>query len=313
MNINHLIEFMYLAESLSFKRTADYFYVSRSVISRHVAALEDTLGVRLLERGNQSVRLTEAGEVFRREVQIVLRAYADAVDHTREAGNATGLSVRIGYLKNAARPIIVQFVRYMNHEHPDFPLDLKCMEYSKLRRAMEEGSVDIALAVNVDPRISRNYRSTKVYTDRFYAVMSKDHPLALRAEGVSFDDLPGEKLLLPDSFVFSGLSEFIDTKAQAAAREYYSDIDMLYLKVQTEGFVAFSSGLNNSMFGDRLAIVPIVGMDTSFTVSAFYSDDLLPGAYKACREGFESCREAMKAWDASQESSGIGFSMPNFD
>ena len=312
MNINHLIEFMYLAESLSFKSTADYFYVSRSVISRHIAALEDTLGVKLLERGNQSVRLTEAGEVFRREVQVVLRAYADAVDHTREAGHANDLAVRIGYLKNAARPVIVQFARFMHQEHPDIPLDLKCMEYSKLRRAMEEGSVDIALAVNVDPRISRNYRSTKIYTDRFFAVMSKDHPLASHTEGISFDDLPGEKLLLPDSFVFAGLSEFIDSKAQAAAREYYSDIDMLYLKVQTEGYVAFSSGLNNVMFGDRLAIVPITGMDTEFTVSAFYGDDVREGVFRACRQGFESCRDAMSEWEAKGENP-IGFSVASFD
>ena len=252
------------------------------------------------------MRLTDAGKVFQREVQVVLRAYADAVDHTREAGNATNPAVRIGYLKNAARPVIVQFVRFMNHEHPDLPLDLKCMDYSKLRRAMEEGSVDIALAVNADPRISRNYRSTKVYTDRFFAVMSKDHPLASRTES-------DEKLLLPDSFVFAGLSEFIDAKAQAAAREYYSDVDMLYLKVQAEGFVAFSSGLNNVMFGDRLAIVPIVGVDTSFTVSAFYSDDLPSEACEACRMGFESCHEAMKTRDASQRTDAIGFSMVGFD
>ena len=111
------------------------------------------------------------------------------------------------------------------------------MEYSELRRAMDEGGVDIALAVNVDPRISRNYRSTPIYSDRFYAVMSKDHPLAGRTDGVSVNELPQNKLLLPDSFVYAGLSELIDElvepRSQAAAREYYRDIDMLYLKVQT--------------------------------------------------------------------------------
>ncbi len=89
MNINHLIEFIYLAETLSFKRTADYFYVSRSVISRHLAALEDMLGVKLFDRGNTSVQLTDAGRVFYQEVQPLLHAYADAVDHAREAGHAT--------------------------------------------------------------------------------------------------------------------------------------------------------------------------------------------------------------------------------
>lgn len=317
MNVNHLIEFIYLAETLSFKRTADYFYVSRSVISRHLAALEEVIGVKLVDRGNQSVQLTEAGKVFYREAQTVLRAYSNLVDRTRETGLMNGKTVRIGYLKNAARPVLVKFVRYMNHEHPSVNLDMTCMEYSELRRAMDEGGVDIALAVNVDPRISRNYRSTHIYTDQFYAVMSKDHPLAGHKEGVSIDELPSEKLLLPDSFVFAGLSEFIDelveTKTQDKAREYYRDIDMLYLKVQTEGFIAFSSGLNNAMFGDALAIVPITGVDSSFRVSAFYGDDLPADAYDACRKGFESCQAAMKSWDAAKEQEAIGFSMASFD
>ena len=317
MNINHLIEFIYLAETLSFKRTADYFYVSRSVISRHLAALEEAIGVKLVDRGNQSAQLTEAGKVFYRESQVVLRAYANAVDRTRAVGRTSGKTVRIGYLKNAARPVIVRFARYMNREHPAVHLDLRCMEYGELRRAMEDGRVDIALAVNVDPRISRNYRSTPIYTDRFYAVMSKDHPLANRTQGVSIEELPAEKLLLPDSFVYAGLSELIDelveSTRQATAREYYRDVDMLYLKVQTEGYVAFSSSLNNAMFGDALAIVPVTGIDSTFRVSAFYSDEFIGEAYEACRDGFKSCQAAMETCDAVKGREAPDISLVNFD
>ena len=313
MEINHLIEYIYLAETLSFKRTADYFYVSRSVISRHLATLEETLGVKLFDRGNHSVQLTEAGKVFHREAQNVLRAYANAVDRTREVGNVVNPTVHIGYLKNASRPIIVQFMRFMRHEHPDLPIELTCMEYGDLRRAMEEGSVDIALGVNVDPRISRNYLSTLIYTDRFFAIMSKDHPLASRVDGIDISELPEEKLLLPDSFVFSGLSELIDRiiekNTQLKSREYYSDVDLLYLKIQAEGYIAFSSGLNNAMFGDQLAVVPVTGVDTTFSVSAFYSDSLPEPSRRACREGFESCREAMKDWNASNGRPPVGFTL----
>lgn len=317
MNINNLIEFIYLAETLSFRRTADYFYVSRSVISRHLAALEEVIGVKLVDRGNQSVQLTEAGKVFYREAQTVLRTYADAIDRTRAVGQMSRRIVRIGYLKNAARPVLVRFLRYMNHEHPDVHLETTCMEYSKLRRAMEDGEIDIALAMNVDPSMSHGYRSTPIYTDRFYAVMSKDHPLASRAEGVDVSELPAEKLLLPDSFIFAGLSKLVGElekeERRESAREYYLDVDMLYLKVQTEGFVAFSSGLNNAMFGEKLAILPVMGIDTTFSFSAFYRSDLPDDAYDACRKGFESCQAAMKAWDVSQEMDIVGFSMASFD
>ena len=310
MNINYLIEYIYLAEMLNFKKTADYFYVSRSVISRHLAALEETIGVKLIERGSQTVQLTEAGKVFHREAQTVLRAYANAIDRTREAGNATGKTVRVGYMKNAARPVIVQFARFMRHENPDIQLDMTCMEYRELNQALKSDAVDVALGVNVHPSISRNSRSTPIYTDRFYAVTSHDHPLAARSEGIFIDDLVNEKLLLPDSFIYAGLSELIDKlvepRSHSAAHEYYSDLDTLYLKVQTERCVAFSSGLNNVMFGGRLAILPIVGIDPSFKVSAFYSDDFVGEIFYECRKGFESCQEALREWDGTS-SNHVGF------
>ena len=312
MNINHLIEYIYLAETLSFKQTADYFYVSRSVISRHLAALEEVLGVKLVERGNQSVSLTEAGKVFHREAQTILRAYANAIDRTREVGKATEKTVHIGYLKNAARPVIVRFARFMSHEHPDIQLEMTCMSYGELRHALEDAAVDVALAINVHPSISRNYRSTPIYEDRFYAIASKEHPLAARTQGITIGEVLEEKLLLPDSFAYAGLSDLIDKlvepKGRSAVREYYSDVDMLYFKVQTEGYVAFSSGLNNAMFGDQLAVIPITSIDSSFKVSAFYNDGFVGELFDACRKGFESCHNAMKAWE-NVPADVIGFCM----
>lgn len=304
MNVNHLIEFMYLAETLSFRRTADYFYVSRSVISRHLAALEETLGVKLLARGNQSVQLTEAGKVFYREVQTVLRTYANAVDRTRAVGQASGRVVRVGYLKNAARPVIVRFVRFMHHECPEVQLETLCMDYGDLRRSLEDGTVDIAIGVNVESAMSLNYRSTPIYSDRFHAVMGKDHRLAGRVGGVALPELLEEHLVLSDSFAYAGFNELIDELVAARARgvpcEYCNDPDTLYIRLQTEGCVTVSSGLNNAMYGDRLAIVPITGVDAAFSVSAFYGPGLEGPVADACRRGFDACRTALESWDASQ-------------
>ena len=299
METTHLEEFVYLAETLNFKQAAEHFFVSRSVISRHLAALEDAVGAKLIERGGRSVKLTEEGEVFYRDARVILRDCASALEHVEEVRSTNANVVRIGYLRNAARPVIVYFVRYMQKKHPGLRLALSCMEYNELRRAIEDGTVDIAIGVNVSPEISRHYRSTHIYTDRFFIVMSKDNPIAktIGVAGLRLADLPNDKLLMPDSFVFSGLSEFIerlmakqnqDQQTRSSIREFYSDIDMLYLKVQAEDYVALSSGMNNSMFGDSLLIVPISDLDARFTVSAFYRDGLDSPAASMCRRGF--CR-----------------------
>ena len=299
-NIDYLNEFVYLAESLNFRRTADHFYVSRSVISRHVASLEETVGARLLQRDNRGVNLTEAGTVFYREAKTVLRDWQLALDRVRAVEEAGHSLVRIGYLRNASRPVIVRFVRHMAETHPNIHISLLCMEYNELRRALDERVVDVALAVNVNPAQSRHYRSTLIYEDKFYLVCSKEHELANRTGGLTLEDLRGQKLLLPDSYIYAGLSDFIDglvdEKSLLVAQSFYRDIDMLYLKVQTENYIAFSSGMNNVMFADSLRVLSVEDVDTSFSVSAFYHDGFTGPLYRACCEGFEWCRDAVKDW-----------------
>lgn len=298
MEISHIREFVYLAETLSFKQTADYFYVSRSVISRHVAGIEDALGAKLLDRSAHSVRLTEIGETLLRDARIVLRDYETALEHVRVAQTANARIVRIGYLRNAARPFIVQFVRLMKKRYQDIQLSLECMEFNELRNAIDDGTVDVALAIDVAPEISRNYRSTPIYTDRFYAIMSKEHPLAKYAEGIHVSQLPPDKLLLPDSFVYSGHVEvpesIEDFKPQMPAIEPFYDIDTIYLKVQTEDYVVFSSSANSSVFGSDLVSIPVVDIDSTFSVSAFYRNGLDDGILEACHDTLEECRKALK-------------------
>ena len=295
MELSHLREFVYLADTLSFKLTADYFYVSRSVISRHLSALEETIGAKLVDRSSHAVSLTDVGETFYRDAVIILRDYEAALEHVRIAQSSQSKIVRMGYLRNTARPIIVQFVRYMKTRHPTIKLSLSCMEYNELRCAIDEGTVDIAFGVNVDPSISRNYRSTLIYHDQFYAIVSEDNPLASRREGVKLADLPPEKLLLPDSFLHTGHHEMAenldDVTSQAGARnhEHYFDVDAIYLKIQTEDYIVFSSKSNSSVFGDHLVCLPITDIDSRFSVSAFYRNGFTGEAFKACRDAFESC------------------------
>ncbi len=264
MNLEYLDEFIHLAHSLSFRNTAEHFYVSRSVISRHLAALEESLGAILLERGARGVQLTEAGAVFLQEAQAMLRSWDLAQAHVRAAANASDELVRIGY-----------------HE---------------ARQAMEEHSIDIMLGINVERSLSRNYRSTPIYEDRFVVACSRTNPLA-RLDEVMFDDLRDQKVLVPDSYIAAGLGpqarELIDDETLAECEGLYENMDQLYLTIQTEECAAFVSNLNASMFASSLKILPIKDMDTTFTISAYYHDSFTGIACELCRQSLEECKLAL--------------------
>ena len=174
------------------------------------------------------------------------------------------------------------------------------MDHNDLVAAIAERTVDIALAVNIDAKLSRNYRFTPIYHDHFTIVCAKDHPLASKTDGVGVGDLYDRTVLLPDSYVYGRTSDHIrdlvSEETMHVSRSSYSDADMLTLKVETEGVLAFSSTMNNEIFRGRLAVLPLLDMDTAFCVSAFYHDDFEGVGFEACREVFEWCHDNMCDW-----------------
>ena len=70
MNIQQLRYFLVLADTLSFTKTAEKYYISQTAVSNQIKALEEKLGVQLFQRDNRKVILTPAGKVFVKEALI---------------------------------------------------------------------------------------------------------------------------------------------------------------------------------------------------------------------------------------------------
>ncbi len=78
MELEQLRVFAAVADEGSFTGAARRLYISHSTVSRTVTALEEELGVRLVERDNRFIALTKAGETLREEAEQLLSA-ADTV------------------------------------------------------------------------------------------------------------------------------------------------------------------------------------------------------------------------------------------
>ena len=151
MNIDHLKEFAHLANTLSFSTTAQHFYVSTSVISRHIASLEDELGFKLFDRGNGHVKLTKAGEMFVQDARVILHDYDNAIERLSVLNSGTESIVRVGYLHEAARPFIARFVRYIKSNYPKIVVVFRGMKFSELYSALDEHRVDLNFMLDMYP------------------------------------------------------------------------------------------------------------------------------------------------------------------
>lgn len=300
VNIDHMREFICLAETLSFSATAKRFYISQSVLSKRIASMEGELGVPLFTRDSHHVRLTKSGKAFLEEAASIVGGYERALARVQAVNQEYETVARVGYLRNAARPFLTMFLKRMKKEHPEVRLTLTCMEYGELFTAVNTQKVDIGFVIDLDADTRSRCDSFAIYEDRFDAIVSRDHPLAAYEEtGVTSDMLCGEKLLLPDPAAYPGMSDFVEGILDGCGNwpyRRYSDVDTMYLDVETSDYVAMSSEHNIPVFGDMACFLRINDRKTSYNVSALWLKDTNSSVTEPCLNALAYCRD----WLASR-------------
>jgi DNA-binding transcriptional LysR family regulator len=122
--LSDLTAFLAVAEHRSFRKAADVLGISRSALSHAIAALELSLGARLLNRTTRSVAPTEAGERLLGRLKPVLRDLDQAIDAVAEDGGHASGSLRISAGEEAIRLLMKQVVPRFLERYPHVSLDL---------------------------------------------------------------------------------------------------------------------------------------------------------------------------------------------
>lgn len=139
--LNALRAFEAVGRHASFTAGAQALNVTQSALSRHVMALEDLIGCKLLDRRPQGVALTEAGALL---LPVVTRAFdrveqgLNAIDHRRGEG-ARRLKVHMPptFLSQRALPVLRDFRR----EHPHVEIDITSTNVT----GIPDGNFDFAV------------------------------------------------------------------------------------------------------------------------------------------------------------------------
>jgi DNA-binding transcriptional LysR family regulator len=116
--------FVAIAERASFAKAAAQLGVSRSSLSESLRALEERLGVRLLNRTTRSVALTEAGERLLVQLRPLLDNFDAALESVNVFRDSPAGHVRITVPRPAARTIIAPMLSDFLLDHPAVTLEV---------------------------------------------------------------------------------------------------------------------------------------------------------------------------------------------
>lgn len=185
--------FAKVAELGSFSRAAEALFLTQPTVSEHVRALEDELGVQLLDRLGRGAAPTPAGQLvlgYAQRILALAREARQTLDqfHGRMSGQLVvgGSTIPGEYLLPA---LIGQF----KAKYPDILISLLIGASRHVSEWVEDGRVEIGL-VGAEPE-SRMLRARALMADEMVIVVPAEHPWAAR-KSVALDDVTREPLIL---------------------------------------------------------------------------------------------------------------------
>ncbi len=130
----------------NFSRAAEERNVSQPAFSRRIRALEDTVGVKLINRQTLPLSLTPAGEVFLSQARVMLRTYEETIERCQiidAAGEnvirfATSQSLYMTHYKTHIAPLV---------EEGGLDIDLNSTSWAadQFVSALQQGYCDVIL------------------------------------------------------------------------------------------------------------------------------------------------------------------------
>ena len=153
MEFRQLRSAVTIARRLSFTAAAEELAVAQPALSQQIAALERELGVRLFERTNRSVALTDAGRAFvARAERIIADLEAAAQEMTAYAGGLRGRVV-VGTYQSFAEYLLPKLLGRFHAEQPGIEVAMREGMADELLTRLAGGTLDVFIGhlAGVDP------------------------------------------------------------------------------------------------------------------------------------------------------------------
>ena len=186
--IEQLRAFVASAEKGSFSAAARSLGRAQSVVSTHIAMLEDILGVELFDRSSRSPVLTEAGRDLLPEANAVLRQSHrfDSCAMAQFKGEAVKLNIAIGH--SVSFQSISETIAALSSRFPFVSGSVHIESRDDVWKHVQEGEAQIGIVMGEMPELKNSCEMLCLGQIRYCIVASHNSPLAEMAS-VSDQDL----------------------------------------------------------------------------------------------------------------------------
>jgi DNA-binding transcriptional LysR family regulator len=194
VELRHLRYFAAVGELLNFTKTAQKLRVAQPALSRQIHDLEDELGVKLFDRTQRAVRLTEAGAAFLTEAKAVLERADEAVKLVRGVARGERGEIHVGYAPSLTIELLPSALHSFHNVAPGVHVKLHDLSSEEMMRGVSEGKLHLSLVAQPEASALRGLKYEPLQDYPICVGVPPNHRFA-RSREVKLEQIANEPLV----------------------------------------------------------------------------------------------------------------------
>ena len=191
MTIIQLEYLLAVANFGSFSVASEHCFVTQPSLSMQIKALEEELGVVLLDRSKKPVIPTEAGEVVLAQVRETLSEYHSIKEVVKRFKGEVSGKIRLGVIPTIAPYLLHKFLPEFVERYPKVDIEVREMKTADIVEALNHDKIDVAIVAG--GTCGDGVVEQELFNDKFYAYVSPRNSLYnksnVRIEDIDINDL----------------------------------------------------------------------------------------------------------------------------
>jgi DNA-binding transcriptional LysR family regulator len=181
LELRYLVALVTVGSERSFGRAADRLGYTQSAVSQQIAALERSVGLKLVNRpgGRRPVELTEAGERLARHAENIVSSVQLASAEMASLADGRAGSLCVGIYQSIGVRLLPGIVRRLTETCPE--LELETVEANDDAEQLERlAGGELDLAFTVVPLADERFETLELRDDPFCLLVPTDSELGRR-------------------------------------------------------------------------------------------------------------------------------------
>lgn len=182
-----------LVEERSFSRAAKRMLLTQPALTKNIHNIEDSLGVKVVQRSNAGVSLTPEGKIFYDYAQRIVRLRREAAEKIRQLHEKTGGDIYLSASTIPATYILPHALSRFKKEHADIRVFMKTEDSEEVMNMVLDREVEIGV-IGKKPQNAKLI-AEPVWPDRLILAVPKGHRW-IKQRTVELDELIKEPFVL---------------------------------------------------------------------------------------------------------------------